>query len=92
MNYKKISKTEVKEVINRVASTEDGQIFLAVLCRECGFFSNHMSMDDPNKTQVLAAQRGVYAKIRKHIRPDLLRNAEYGIEIVEDEIKKKKDE
>lgn len=85
---KQFNRSEIKHAINRVASTEDGQILLAVLAAECGFFSNKMSMDNPNKTQVLAAQRGVYAKIRNNIRPDLLRKAEYGIEIIEDEIKK----
>ena len=84
----KITKTEVKEAINRVAGTEDGQIFLAVLCHECGFFRNLIS-DNPNQTQIFAAQRGVYAKLRQHIRPEHLRKAEYGIEIIEDEIKKK---
>lgn len=89
MSYKQINKTEAREAINRVASTEDGQILLAVLCNECGFMSNLMSMDNPNKTQVLAAQRGVYARLRKVIRPEHLRKAEYDITIVEDEIKKK---
>ena len=78
------------EAINRVASTEDGQIFLAVLQKECGFHSNFMSMDDPNKTQVFAAMRGVYAKIRKYIRPEHLLKAEYKLEIVEDEVSVKK--
>ena len=87
MTFKQFNRTEIKQAINRVANTEDGRIFLAVLASECGFFKNLMS-DDPNRTQMFAAQRGVYAKIRNNIRPDLLRKAEYGIEIVEDEIKK----
>ena len=80
------------EAVNRLASTEDGQIFLAILQRECGFFNNNMSMDDPNKTQVLAAMRGVYGKIRKYIRPEHLLEAEYRIEIVGDEDSFKKAE
>ena len=92
MSYKKISKNEVREAINRVASTEDGQIFIALLQEECGFFANLISMDNPNQTQVLAAQRGVYARIRKYIRPEYLLEAEYKIEIVLDKDSFKKAE
>lgn len=93
MSYKKVNNIEAIEAINRVASTEDGQIFLAVLQKECGFFANSMSMDDPNKTQVLAAMRGVYGAIRKYIRPEYLLKAEYKTEIVIDkEAYKKKDD
>lgn len=80
---KKISRQEASEAINRLSSTEDGQIFLAVLCAECGFMRNAMSMDDPNKTQVLAAMRGVYGKIRNSIRPEHLIEAEYRIQIID---------
>ena len=89
MTYKQISKTEVFEAINRVASTDDGQILLAWLCHECGFQRNIMSMECPNTTQVYAAKRGVYASLRKSIRPEHLLKAEYKIQIVEDKIEKK---
>ena len=86
---KRITKTEAREAIKRVASTEDGQILFAVLCHDCGYNNNYMSMDDPNKTQVFAAMRGVYIKTRNYIRPEHQWEAEYKIQIVEDEIKKK---
>ena len=85
----KFTETEAREAINRVASTEDGQVFLAVLNDECGFHRNLMSPDDPNKTQMYAAKRGVYAKIRKYIRPEHLLKAEYNTQIVKDIPKKK---
>ena len=88
---KQITTKEAQEAINRLSSTEDGQIFLAVLCHDCGFMSNHMSMDDPNKTQVLAAIRGVYGRIRKNIRPEYLLKAEYRIKLVGDKVEKKSD-
>lgn len=84
MTYKQITRTEARQAINRVANSEDGQIFLAVLCKQCGFMSNLMSMEDPNITQVLAAQRGVYGAIRNQIRPENLLQAEYRIQIVDD--------
>ena len=83
MGLIKVTKDEARESINRVAHTQDGKILLAVLQLECGFMHNLMSMDDPNKTQVLAAQRGVYAKMRKHIEPEALIDSEYRIQITE---------
>lgn len=88
MTYKQVSKTDVFEAINRVANTDDGQILLAWLCHDCGFHKNMMSMECPNKTQVYAAKRGVYASLRKSIRPEHLLQAEYKIQIVEDKIEK----
>ena len=79
MKQIEISKKELEQAINRLSGTEDGQIFLAWLCAECGFMSNKMNLSDPNVTQVLAATRGVYAKIRKFIKPQDLIKAEYGI-------------
>ena len=92
VSYRKVNKKEASEAINRVASTEDGQIFLALLEKECGFFENLISMDNPNQTQVLAAQRGIYARIRKYIRPEYLLEAEYRTEIGDDEAAFKKAE
>lgn len=85
-----ISKAEAYESVKRCANTEDGKILLAVLQRECGFMHNFMSIDDPNKTQVMAAQRGVYAKLRKYIKPENLIDIEYRINIVENQEEKKK--
>jgi len=83
-----VSKTEASQAINRVASTEDGKILLAYLCAQCGFFNNLMDPSDPNKTQVLAAKRGVYGAVRQAINPQHLLQAEYGITIINDQPKK----
>lgn len=79
MKQIRIAPKELEEAVNRVSGTEDGQVFLALLCRESGFLSNKMNLNDPNHTQVLAAMRGIYAKIRKHIPQENLLKAEYGI-------------
>lgn len=86
-----VTKEEARESINRLAQTKDGKILLAVLQKECGFMNNLMSMDDPNKTQVFAAMRGVYAKMRRYIQPEYLVDIEYKISIIEDQPKKKPD-
>lgn len=85
---RKISQSEAAEAINRCATTDDGQILLAVLQIDCGFMANLMSLDDPNVTQVLASKRGVYAGLRKYINPEFLIEIEYRIQIVKDKIKK----
>ena len=79
MKQKEICKKELEQAINRLTGTEDGQIFLAWLCAECGFMNNKMHPTDPNATQVFASMRGIYAKIRKFIKPQDLIKAEYGI-------------
>lgn len=87
----KIKEQEVLEAINRVTNTDDGQILMAYLCHNiCGFFNNIMSMDEPHKTQVFAAKRGVYGSLRKAVKPSNLVQIEYGIEIVLDQPTKKK--
>lgn len=78
-----ISKEEAKESIKRCAHTQDGKILLAILQQECGFMPNIMSLDDPNKTQVFAAKRGVWALFRKYILPEDLIDIEYRIQITE---------
>lgn len=93
LTQQKINQQEVLEAINRVTGTEDGQILMAYLCHICGFFSNLMSMDDPNKTQALAAKRGVYGAMRQSVHPHNLLKIEYGIELVKTQPKKvKKDD
>lgn len=84
-----VSKAQAREAINRVAKTEDGKVLLAVLQYECGFLRNAMSIDDPNKTQVLASMRGVYGKIRKYIQSEALIDIEYKIKFVGDDHGKK---
>lgn len=79
--YLKISEETARQAINRVASTDDGKILLYMLQEECGFMRNLMSSEDPHKTQVFAAKRGVYAKFRQYIRPEHLKSIEYDVEI-----------
>ncbi len=83
MRLIKVNKAQAAESIKRCAETEDGKILLAVLQKECGFMSNVMSMDDPNKTQVFAAQRSIWAKLRNYINPESLIDIEYRIQITD---------
>ena len=87
-----VNKKQARECINRVSKTHDGKVLLAVLQHECGFMNNRMSMDDPNKTQVLAAMRGVYGKIRKYINTENLIDIEYKIKFTGDDAVKEKKE
>lgn len=73
---------QAENSLSRVAATQDGQILLAMLCKECGFLSNLMDLESGERTLALAAVRGVYAKFRKHIPRDSLIAIEHDIEFI----------
>ena len=73
----KISDKVFKGAINRVCSTDDGKIVFAYLKEILGWDNVYLSSDEPNVTQYYAARRGVYAGLRKAIKPEHLKQIEF---------------
>jgi len=51
---------------------------------ECGYDRNLLDTNNPNNTQVLAAKRGVYAKLRALADPEDLIDIEFRFQIKEE--------
>jgi len=65
------------EALNRVASTDDGKIVLAILKESCGWDKTFLSSDNPETSHYYAVKRGVYGGLRQHIRPEHLMSIEF---------------
>lgn len=77
----KVSPETIKEAINRVASTEDGQFLLHALMVECEYHKSLISVTDPMIAHYSSVRRGVYAKMRQYIRSEHLKVIEYDINV-----------
>lgn len=76
----KINDDTFKQALNRLAATDDGQIFLAYIKIMTGWDDVYLSTEDATVTQYYAARRGVYGGIRKLIKPEYLKSIEFNYE------------
>lgn len=74
---KEIDESLFIAALNRVASTEDGQIVFAVLKDSCQWDKTYLASDDPTVSHFYAVKRGVYGGLRLHIKPDYLKKIEF---------------
>jgi hypothetical protein len=74
---KQVDEKEFIRALNALASTEDGQIVLAMLKDSCGWDKTYMASDDPVVSHYYAVKRGVYGGLRERIRVEFLKKIEF---------------
>lgn len=74
----KISKKTYVEALNRVAASDDGQVVLAVIRETCGYDS---LVIDANFSHISNAKKYIYHLLRRDIKPQHLKEIEYGYEV-----------
>lgn len=68
---------EATEALNRVAATDDGRLVLASIMLEMRWNDVLLSFDSEDNTMYHHARRGVWAGLRKYIRPAYLKKIEF---------------
>jgi len=63
--------------LNKVASTDEGKIVLAMLKSVCQWDMTYLASDSAEASHFYAVKRGVYGGIRQHIRPEFLKIIEF---------------
>lgn len=74
---KQIDDKEFIRALNAIASTEDGQIVLAILKDSCQWDKTYLASDNPTISHYYAVKRGVYGGLRERIRPEYLKKIEF---------------
>lgn len=71
------------ESVNRLANTDDGQVFLNYLMKECGFSTSSIVIDEQTKeinsksTIYNEARKTVYYNVRKLLKSENIKKVEY---------------
>lgn len=74
---KLIDEKEFVRALNAVASTDDGQIVLAMIRDYCQWDKTYIASDNPTISHYYAVKRGVYGGLRERIRPQFLKLIEF---------------